>query len=126
MNFLETLWSIVLFVVFVSYLVMLFHIVTDLFRDRDLQGWVKALWFLLLLVLPILTALIYLIVRGTGMAARNEVRAMAAEAAVEDRIRSIATTPSTPARQIADAQALLDSGGITEEDFRKLKAKALG
>lgn len=123
MSFLETFWSIAIFFLYLSYLIVLFQIVADLFRDRELSGWLKALWFLLLVFVPVLTALVYLITRGKGMAIRQEVRAQQAVAGAETYIREVAGV--SPAQQISDAKALLDAGTITEAEFGALKAKAL-
>ena len=124
MNFAETLWSLVIIFLLLSYLIVLFHIVTDLFRDGNLNGWFKALWTLLLIVLPILASLVYLIIRGQGMAARQEIRAQDSANSAEAHIRSLATATS-PSQQIAEAKALLDDGAITSDEFATLKAKAL-
>lgn len=124
MNFAETLWSLIVVFLYLSYLVVMFQIVSDLFRDSALGGWLKALWILLLIALPVLTALVYLVVRGRGMALRQQTRAQEAVASTEDYLRSLAGTPE-PARQISEAKALLDSGTISEAEFAALKAKAL-
>lgn len=123
-SFVETLWSLVIVFLFLSYLVVLFQIITDLFRDSNLDGWFKALWTLLLIVLPVVTSLIYLIVRGRGMAIRQQQRSAEAVDSTEAHLRSLVLTPSA-GQQIADAKALLDNGTITAEEFATLKAKAL-
>ena len=55
----------------VAFLVVLFRIIGDLFRDRELGGGMKAVWFIGLLVVPILSVVIYLFTRGDGMANRQ-------------------------------------------------------
>lgn len=109
--------------IFFAYLMLLFSIITDLFRDRSLNGWLKALWFIALLFIPVLTALIYVIARGNGMAERSAAAAQQAESATADYIRNVAGTSA--ADQIAHAKQLLDSGAITKEEFEALKKKAL-
>ena len=68
-------WDVVLLMVstffFIAYLVVLFHVVVDLFRDPEVGGGTKALWIIGLIFLPLLTALIYILVRGPGMAQRQ-------------------------------------------------------
>jgi len=123
MDFWDVFWLIVWCFIFISYLIVLFHIVVDLFRDRDLSGLAKAVWVLALLLFPALTALIYLIVRGRGMADRDQRAAVQAEQATTDYIRTVAGT--SPAEQIATAKQLLDSGAITQEEFDVLKSRAL-
>jgi hypothetical protein len=102
---------------------LLFSIITDLFRDHKLNGWLKALWFIFLLFVPVITALIYVIARGNGMAERSQKAAAQAESATADYIRNVAGT--SPAEQITHAKQLLDSGAITKEEFEKLKKKAM-
>lgn len=114
-----------MFVIFIffAYLMLLFSIITDLFRDHQLNGWLKALWFIFLLFVPVITALIYVIARGQGMAQRSAAAAQQAETATADYIRNVAGT--SPADQIANAKQLLDSGAINQDEFDALKKKAL-
>ncbi len=121
------LWTLWIFL-FVAYLFVLFRIIMDIFRDKSMNGFVKAIWLIALLFLPLITALVYLIARGKSMAQRD------IEAAEEYREAQLEYTkglmqdagkPATPAEQIAHAKQLLDSGAISEEEFEKLKAKAL-
>jgi len=60
-SFLDFLWVIIVTFAFVAYLIILFQIVTDLFRDKEQKGWHKAVWIIFLIVFPLLTAVIYLI-----------------------------------------------------------------
>lgn len=123
-GFWSYVWFLLWIFLFMAYLIVLFQILTDLFRDRELNGWWKALWVVLLIFVPLITALIYLIARGRGMAERNLGAAQDAKAATDDYIKSVAA-PASPADQIASAKKLLDDGAITPEEFASLKAKAL-
>jgi hypothetical protein len=114
------IWSFV----FVAYLMVLFQIIGDLFRDRDLSGWLKALWIIGLIIFPFVVALIYLIARGKGMAERHMAAVPTAQKATDQYIQSVAAQ-SAPADQIASAKALLDAGTISQTEFDQLKAKAL-
>ena len=68
MNFFETIWSIIIFCLFLSYLILLFQILVDILRDSSISGWIKAVWIFFLLVAPVITALVYIVVRGvTGL-----------------------------------------------------------
>ena len=114
-------WVYVLF----AYLRVLFSIITDLFRDHELNGWWKALWIILLLFVPFITALVYVIARGRGMA-RREVSSMRRQRAETDSyIRDVAGTASSPAAEIATAKTLLDSGAISQSEFDSVKKRAL-
>ncbi|HQU78120.1 MAG TPA: SHOCT domain-containing protein [Azonexus sp.] len=123
-NFWDFIWLILSTFVFVAYLLILFQIVADLFRDSELGGGSKALWLIGLIFVPMLTALIYVITRGTGMANRQRAAIERSKSEAESYIRQVAG--KSPAEQIADAKALLDAGTINAEEFAKLKAKALG
>src|ERR1044072_3220371 len=71
MSFWNVVWLIVISFAFVAYLMILFMILGDLFRDRKLSAWFKALWIVGLIVFPYLTALVYIVARGRGMAGRR-------------------------------------------------------
>ncbi|TDP89713.1 phospholipase D-like protein [Leucobacter luti] len=127
MTFWNDLWQILVWmlwaVVFIGYLFALFAIIGDLFRDRKLNGWWKALWIVFLIFLPFLTALAYVIARGQGMAERNDRAARDGENAAQSYIRDVAG--NSPAEEIAAASALLEAGSINQEEYDRLKAKAL-
>ncbi|MEN0134407.1 MAG: SHOCT domain-containing protein [Rhodococcus sp. (in: high G+C Gram-positive bacteria)] len=123
-EFWEFFWFIVVFFLFVAYLRVLFEIITDLFRDHRMSGWLKALWLLFLFLIPFLSALIYLIVRNEGMTERSAAAFRQVKDAHDAYIQEVAGTGS-PAQRIADAKALLDSGAITPQEFETLKSKAL-
>lgn len=127
MDFLSDIWSVIWWFfwafAFIAYLMTLFSVVGDLFRDHTLSGWAKALWILFLLFVPFLTVLAYVIARGQGMAHRSASAAQKAQANAEEYIRDVAGT--SPAGEIERAKALLDAGSITQGEFDALKAKAL-
>lgn len=121
------LWTLWIFL-FVAYLFVVFRIVMDIFRDKSMNGWVKALWLIFLLFATLFGALVYLIARGKGMAQRDMEAADEYREAQIEYTKSLmkdAGKPATPAEQISHAKELLDSGAITTEEFEKLKAKAL-
>ncbi|GMA25576.1 membrane protein [Luteimicrobium album] len=123
MSFWNYFWLVVEIFFFFAYLVVLFMIITDLFRDHKLSGWWKALWVICLIIFPLITALVYVIARGNGMAARQVQAQQQARAATDSYIREVAG--ASPADQIATAKELLDSGAIDQAEFDKLKAAAL-
>jgi len=124
MNFGDFFWLLIWSFFFVFYLMILFQILGDLFRDKDLSGWWKAVWVIALIVFPFLTALIYLIARGKGMAERQAGEMREAQAATDSYIQQVASQ-GNPADQIATAKGLLDNGTITQAEFDRLKASAL-
>ncbi len=117
------------FFIFLAYFMALWWIFGDLFRSPDLGGFAKTLWFLFIIILPLLGSLIYLIARGSGMTERSIEAQRKMQAAQADYIRSVASKEPAAgagaADQIASAKSLLDAGTITQPEFDQLKAKAL-
>jgi hypothetical protein len=128
MDFWSYFWLLVWSFFFVAYLMVLFHIFGDLFRDRELGAFAKVVWVVVLFVFPFLAALVYVIVRGKGMAERQMESNSRRMAEQEDYIRSVTAasgSTSSPVEQLSQAKALLDSGAITEDEFAAIKSKAL-
>ena len=120
-------WDMVVLMVstffFIAYLIVMFQIVVDLFRDNELGGGSKVLWVIGLIFIPMLTAIVYIVARGKGMAGRQQASVQKAKSDTETYIKTVAG--KSPAADIAEAKALLDAGTISAEEFAKLKAKAL-
>jgi hypothetical protein len=120
----DFLWHFLIIFAWIAYLLVLFQILVDLFwRDHKTSGWVKAVWVVFLILVPWLTALVYLIARGKGMTERAQTAALAAKKETDDYIRQAAGR--SPAEEIAHAKELLDAGTISQPEFDSLKAKAL-
>ena len=124
-SFWDFFWFILSFFLLMAYLLVLFQIIGDLFRDKDTSGWIKAVWIFFLIFIPILTSLVYLIVKGHAMTERNIAAAQTAQRSQEEYIRSVSGSGGSAADEIARAKELLDSGAISAEEFERLKAKAL-
>jgi hypothetical protein len=124
-SFWDFFWFTISFFLLFAYLMVLFQIVSDLFRDHTVSGWVKAVWILCLIFFPFITMVVYLIARGQGMAERNMAAAQGIKAQQDEYIRSVASGGPSASDEIARAKSLLDSGAITQEEFDALKAKAL-
>ena len=122
--FLNILWSMIIFFVWVAWIWMIVLILSDVFRRRDLSGWGKAGWTFFLIVLPFLGALIYLIAQSDGMAERRAQDVQGQRAQMDDYVRSVAGSGG-PAAEIDKAKQLLDSGAINQTEFDAIKAKAL-
>lgn len=126
-TYLLTLWDVLVtafsLFFFIAYLFILFQVVSDLFRDHETSGLYKAVWIVFLLFIPLITSLVYLIVRGKGMAERHRAQIKKSVSATNEYIREVAG--KSPAEQISDAKKLLEDSIITEDEYRQLKAKAL-
>jgi predicted PurR-regulated permease PerM len=117
-------WTMLEVFFLLIWLIILFHIIVDLFRDKNESGVSKTLWVIFLILVPFLAVLIYLIVRGGGMAERDHAYQMAAQKQFDSYVQSVGGGNS--ADQIAKAKELLDKGAINQAEYDKLKAKALG
>ena len=125
MSFWDIVWFILISFAFIAYLMVMFAIITDLFRDPDASGIVKAVWIIALIFAPFVTAIVYLIVRGKGMGERQLRDGGAMREQQDTYIRQVASS-SSPADQIAQAKAMLDAQAITPAEYERLKEKALG
>jgi Short C-terminal domain len=126
MEFWDIVWFIIIFFAFMAYLMVLFMILSDLMSDDKTSGWVKGIWVVALVLLPLITSLVYLIANGSDMGKRRMAEVKTVQKMQEDYIRDVAGAGQTaPADQVARAKDLLDSGTITQAEFDTLKAKAL-
>jgi hypothetical protein len=124
MSFWDVVWFIVITFAFAAYLMVMFSIITDLFRDPDASGIAKAAWSVALIFVPFLTAIVYMIARGEAMAQRSLQHGQRPRGAQDAYIGEVASS-AQPADQIARAKSMVDSGVITPAEFERLKEKAL-
>jgi predicted PurR-regulated permease PerM len=119
----QFLWSLLVIFFMIMYFMILFSVVIDLFRNHQMGGFAKALWIIFLIFIPLISLLVYVIVYGKSMAQRQQTAVVEAQQEQDAYIKQVAGT--SPAEQISQAQQLLTSGAISQEEFDKLKAKAL-
>lgn len=122
--FLNILWDILIVFAWVIFIWIAITVLIDVFRRRDISGWVKAAWVVFVVILPWIGVLTYLIVNHNGMAERRTNEARAAQAQFDDYVRQTAGGGG-PASEIEKAKQLLDRGAITQQEFDAIKAKAL-
>ena len=122
--FLDVLWTMLIFFLWIAWFWLVILIVIDIFRRRDVGGGKKALWLIFILFVPFLGVFIYLIANSDDMARRRVEEAQAAQVQTDEYIRSVAGSGGATA-EIERAKGLLDSGAITQEEFDAIKAKAL-
>lgn len=84
-------WTVMWIFLWVLWLLLLFRIIIDVFRDHEMSGWAKALWLIALIVFPFIGALVYVITRGRGMGEREIKHARAQQEEVDAYIRRTAT-----------------------------------
>ena len=120
--FLTMLW----FFLWILWIFLLIRIFMDIFRSDDMGGWAKAGWSIFIIILPFLGVLVYLIVRGSSMARRDQQQAIAADQAARSYIQSAAGTSTSTAEELNKLVALRDQGVLTAQEFEAQKAKVLG
>ncbi|MFJ5937687.1 SHOCT domain-containing protein [Streptomyces sp. NPDC003444] len=125
---LNLFWTMLWFFLWIMWLFLLFKVVTDIFRDHELNGWAKAGWLIFCILLPYLGVLVYVIARGKGMSRRDAKQMKDSEAAFQDYIRKAAGTQgggTSATDELARLADLKDKGAITAEEFEKAKTKVL-
>ena len=117
-------WTILEIFLWVIWFWILITIFIDIFRSQDLSGWGKALWFLFVLLIPLIGVLVYLIVRGGSMHDRAVQQAQAQDEELRAYVQEAAGS-QTPADQLTKLADLRDKGVITQQEFDAQKAKIL-
>jgi predicted PurR-regulated permease PerM len=121
--FLDVLWTMLVFFLWIAWIFLLFRIVADVFRRHDIRGGKKAVWLLFILLVPFVGVLTYLIVNNDSMMQRDVQQAQASQEQFNDYVRSV--SGSGAAAEIDKAKQLLDNGTITQAEFDAIKSKAL-
>jgi ABC-type multidrug transport system fused ATPase/permease subunit len=117
-------WTIFMIFLWVIWFWILITIFIDLFRSHDLSGWVKALWFIFILIFPLIGVLVYLIARGGKMHEHAARDAQVQEHQFRRYVQETAGSQSS-VEQLAKLADLRDRGVITAEEFEREKAKIL-
>ena len=124
MSFWDIVWFILISFAFMAYLMVMFAIVGDLFRDPEASGFAKAAWIIALIFLPFITSVVYVIAKGKDMGERQMRNAEQLREQQDAYIKQVAGT-AAPTEQIAQAKSMLDTGAITPAEYERLKEKAL-
>ena len=122
--FLDVLWTLFIFFLFVIWIWILITVFSDIFRRKDIGGGSKTLWIIFVILLPYLGVFVYLIANHDGMADRNIQQMQKQQQATDAYIQSVAGSGGAAA-EIEKAKGLLDSGAITQAEFDSIKQKAL-
>jgi uncharacterized membrane protein YcjF (UPF0283 family) len=133
---LDIFLSVLYFFGWVLWLMLMFWIITDIFRSDDLSGWAKAGWLVGVIILPLIGILVYLIARGSTMQERQERRARAADAEFRNYVRQAAASDSNASPQsnggapsasdeLAKLAGLHQRGVLNDDEFARAKAKVV-
>ena len=122
--FLDILWTMLIFFLWVMWFWLLIVIIGDVFRRHDIGGGKKTIWLIFILFVPFIGVLAYVLANSDGMAERNLERARSQQAQMDTYVRETAGSGGAAA-EIDKAKQLLDSGAISQAEFDAIKAKAL-
>jgi hypothetical protein len=120
----NALWLVIVTFVFVSILMALFSVIADLFRDKEMSGWGKAAWIVVLVLFPLIGLLVYVIARGPGMAERSQRENAAAQAEFDQYVRDVSGGGGA-ASELERAAALHTAGKLSDDEYAALKTKIL-
>jgi len=114
----DALWAMLVFFFWFMAIWIFITVFADIFRRRDLSGWGKGGWILLIFIVPFLGALIYLIARPkmTEQDKEDMERMQEAQRRVEGY---------SAADEIAKLSKLRDEGKISAEEYEEMKRKAM-
>jgi cytochrome bd-type quinol oxidase subunit 2 len=121
---LDVFFSMLYFFLFFVWIMLLFRIFADIFRDKDASGISKVLWIVFLIVLPFLGAFLSIVIKGNSMAGREVEQLQAQDAAARQYIRQAAAPSAT--EELARLAELKEKGVIDDAEFAAMKAKIVG
>jgi type VI protein secretion system component VasK len=119
----NAIWLVFVAYLFITVLMMLFAVIVDIFRDKELSGWAKAAWLLFLFVFTLVALLVYVIVRGKGMAERSVKEQIEAKESFDAYVRDVAGGGA--ASELEKASSLHAAGKISDDEYAALKARIL-
>ena len=122
---LNVFWTILELFLWVIWFWILITVFIDIFRSSDLSGWGKALWFLFVLLIPLIGVLVYLIARGGKMHERAARQAQQQDDALRKYLQDEVAAPTSTADQLTKLADLHDRGAITDQEYAQQKAKVL-
>ncbi|MFI8946729.1 SHOCT domain-containing protein [Streptomyces sp. NPDC053750] len=118
-------WTMLMIFLWIMWFILLFRIITDIFRDDGLNGWAKAGWLVFCILLPFLGVFVYVIARGKNMGRRETAQARAQQEEFNAYIRKTAAGGSSSVDELARLSEIRDRGAITDEEFRRAKELVL-
>lgn len=122
---LNLFWTIMFFFLWVAWIILVFRVIMDVFRNDDMNGLSKAFWLIFVILIPWLGVLVYLIAHGGEMSGREIGRQQAAQDEFAAYVRQVAGPAAGSADELTKLAALRDSGALTDEEFAAQKAKIL-
>lgn len=115
-SFGDVLWAMVAFFFWFLFVWMFISVFADILQRRDLSGGAKAAWVFLLVVLPFLGILIYMIARPSVIERDRQMMR-------EEPQRGM--SGYSVADEIEKLSRLHEQGKISDEEYERLKQRAL-
>ena len=119
-------WTMLFLFFWIAVLFLLFRVLVDILRSKDLSGWAKALWLILVVLVPFIGVVAYVIVRGYSMSERDieqtQREGQAFRSSVQEAVGSSAGGAADELSKLAD---LKERGVISDAEFDQQKAKLL-
>jgi hypothetical protein len=115
---LNAFWTMFLFFGWLLWIFLVVWVLMDIFRSRDISGWGKAGWTILVIFLPLIGVLAYEIVHGDHFFGRNDMY----ETEVQPQGRHRGASSVSDLAQLSD---LHDRGVINDTEFERGKEKIL-
>ncbi|MEU6082512.1 SHOCT domain-containing protein [Streptomyces sp. NPDC047108] len=118
-------WTVMWFFLWVLWLTVLFRVIVDIFRDRDMNGWGKTAWLLFVLIVPFLGVLVYVVARGQEMGIREAQHAQEQRKAFDQYVKEASGRGTSTAEELAKLSDLKAKGDISEEEYARAKERIL-
>ncbi|GGP47046.1 SHOCT domain-containing protein [Streptomyces abikoensis] len=119
-------WTILWIFLWVLWVMLLFRVIGDIFRDDQLGGWGKAAWLLFTVFLPFLGVFVYVLARGREMGKREIRHAQAQRRAFDEYVREAAGPGNrSAADELAKLSEIKARGDISDAEFQRAKEKIL-
>jgi hypothetical protein len=115
LDFWEVFW---LLIIFIPLLLIWGFAIVDIFRRDDMNGWLKALWVVIVFLMPFFGTLIYLLFRRPGGTPQER---MAMDEASREFVQKYA--PDNRTQQLSVLADLHDRGKLTDAEFAAEKAR---
>ncbi len=118
-------WTVLLFALAVLWLILLFRVVTDIFRDDRMGGGLKAAWLVFVILLPFLGVFVYVAARGKEMGERELGQARERQEKVDSYVRDTTGIGPTQTEQLSTLTKMHDKGVLSDDEFRRAKEEVL-
>ena len=115
---LNAFWTMFIFFCWLLWIFLVIYVLMDIFRSRDISGWGKAGWIILVIFLPLIGVLAYEIVHSDHFYGRSD--AYQADVPAQGRHRG-----SSSGSDLAQLSDLHDRGVISDAEFARGKEKIL-